>query len=251
MKIVGIVVFLSLGAVEQLMLSKTGAYCCEDEAYYQLKAETFEVASGYCQASESGGLSGDLYTYRGICEEQGEKRVLAAAAASFLQEKLLKLVSEKPHIKFDNVIGHVRSILLKTFLYLHRKYPEESRDNQLSIALGYYDVDSQKMMSICTGNARILNINTEGGVIFEAQPSLASCNALLNPVVKKCDLKVPLLSLIGTSTLMSAIRSSVGLFYTRHKDQEKEAIQLLKNTVPFHTLEGSVKMTELIPVVYF
>jgi hypothetical protein len=251
MKIVGIVVFLSLGAVEQLMLSKTGGYSCKDETFYQLKAETFEVASGYCQASKSGGLSGDLYTYRGVCEEQGEKRVLAAAAASFLQEKLSQLVSKKPHIKFDNVIGQIRSILLSTFIHLHRKYPQESNVNQLSIALGYYDAHSQKMMGVHTGNARILNINTDGKILFESKKSLSSCDALLNPVVQKFDLNLPLLSLIGTSSLMSAIRSSVGFFYARHKDQQIDAIQLLENTIPFHTVEGSVKMIELIPIVYF
>lgn len=256
MKIIGIVFFLSIGAVEQLLLQRTGAFCCDKEKVKEFTAQTFEVARDSYFPQEQGKVQGDAYVYQGVCEGKGEKgSLLATTAAHFLQQQFSIDICSQGKKPLADIILSMKNILARAYCHLKEKYPQESSDNSCSVALTYYDIRSKKITSIYTGDARIINLDIQGNITFDTSlakvQALNTLEAFNSPGINVRRFDTQMLSLVGTSALMRAIYPAVRLFYRRHYEQYINAEELLKNTLPLYPVNGTVKMTELVPVIRF
>ncbi len=252
--------FLSIGAVEQLLLQRTGAFCCDEEKIEELKSRIFEVTEDSYFPVEKGRIQGDAYVYQGVCEGKGEKgSLLATTAAHFLYQQFSEDIRLHRDKQLADIIMSMKNIIARTYRHLQEKHSQEiaSGDNLCSVAVMYHDTRSKKMTTIHTGDARVINVNAQGDITFDTLHHakevcfLNTLEAFNSPGINVRQFDYQMISLIGTSALMQAICPYVGLFYTRHTEQNIDAAKLLKNTLSWYPVDGSIKMTELVPVTRF
>lgn len=254
MKVVGVrvvffvnIFFVMNGyAVEQFALQKTEAFFVYEDIIDEYKPQTFEVALSSHQSWAEGDVYGDTHSIRGVCDEIGQRKGLAIATAQYLNQYLPESVEGAT---FDERLSLIQKIVANACTYVIDQYPDESLHNTFSLGLAYYDAQARQMASIHTGIAQVINVDTGGKITFKTSPTSGSFQVLCSPVVQKHDFNTQMLSLVGTSAILKALKPGVGLFYTRHTQEEISATDILRSVLPDHLFSGVLKATELWPII--